>query len=147
MHCPKHSSIKQQHPKLCRGYGFHYQRISRKGQQTSQQVLMNDQTIYCFTPIRNSAKSSASRVVATIFLGIPFLCGQPPHHSEAKVWERSWEIRGRVLNAVNGAQRQSPPKFYISKLSFSLKFLKIWQIQASKVAFMQISQLTPHNVF
>lgn len=58
----KYSSIRQ-HPKLCRGYGFHHKRFSTKDQQTFQQV----QITYCCTQVRNSTQPSASWAVARIF--------------------------------------------------------------------------------
>ena len=59
---------------------------------------------------------------------------------------RGW---GRILNSQIGRRGVvgSPRKFCILTLSFSLKSLKISQVQARKVSFVRTYQLTAHDIF
>ena len=84
-----------------------------------------------------------------VFWAYHFCAGcltSPPHLSEP-IGVRT-ELRWRhALNALNGAEGQRSPKFCILTLSFSLKFLKISQIQPGKFFLKWTSQLTAQDFF
>ena len=45
--------------------------------------------------------------------------GQPPHHSEVQVWQKSWSVWWQAVNGPNRAEGPSSLKFCILTLSFS----------------------------
>ena len=63
------------------------------------------------------------------FVAVPDIV---PKQSEGK------GVRESALNTSNGAEEGSPWKYCILKLGFSIKDLKITQIKASKISFMQM---------
>ena len=97
------------------------------------------------------------RSIAMIFLGLLFLCWlcvQLPNRSKTEVWEKSWGFWGYALSDPNVAKLPTIPtkKLHLTlsealSTKFSLKYLKIIYIQAWKVTFLWISQITAHNVF
>ena len=97
------------------------------------------------------------RSIAMIFLGLLFLCWlcvQLPNRSKTEVWEKSWGFWGYALSDPNVAKLPTIPtkKLHLTlsvalSTKFSLKYLKIIYIQAWKVTFLWISQITAHNAF